>query len=151
MNFVFELNGEEFSELRIGARRFKAFSGRESYRNKRHYQCVARFGPIPTGRYFIMDRPSGGRFGPVVDYVTGKSEWFALFADDGRVDDSAFCAELERGKFRLHPKGPRGISEGCVTLEHRYDFWTVRQLILGAKKFDVPGTAFNAYGTLVVR
>ncbi|MBO9645840.1 MAG: hypothetical protein J7603_22255, partial [Pseudacidovorax sp.] len=46
----------------------------------------------------------------------------------------------------------RGLEEsGCVTLEHRYDFWTVRQLILGAKKFDVPGTAFNAYGTLVVR
>ena len=150
MNFTLELNGEEFSELRIGERQFKAFSGRGDYRNRRRFQCVAS-GPIPTGRYFIVDRPSGGRLGPVVDYVTGKDEWFALFADDERVDDSVFCAEVERGRFRLHPKGPRGISERCVTLEHREDFSAVRSMLLRAKKFEIPGAAFGAYGTLVVR
>ncbi|MFZ4700426.1 MAG: tlde1 domain-containing protein [Candidatus Methylumidiphilus sp.] len=33
---------------------------------------------------------------------------------------------IRRGEFRLHPKGPRGIGLGCITLEYRSEFDTLK-------------------------
>ena len=151
MNLSFELNGKEFSELSAGSMRFKAFSGQEAYRNKPQFHCAPRLGPIPKGRYFIVDRPTGGRLGPVLDYLKGKHEWFALLADDLKIDDATFCDQVERGQFRLHPKGIQGLSQGCVTLENASDFSLLRRMLLASQTLDVPGARFQAYGILTVK
>lgn len=41
-----------------------------------------------------------------------RSVWFALYRDDGNIDDWTFIDHVERGHFRLHPAGCMGISEG---------------------------------------
>jgi hypothetical protein len=151
MNFTFTLNGQEFSNLTSGSIQYRAFSGQGAYRNKPAHQCVTTKGPIPMGRYFIVDRPTGGRLGPILDTLRGKNEWFALFADDGRIDDFTFCAAVERGNFRLHPRGPHGISEGCITLEGRAEFLRLRNHLLSSMKIQVPGTEHQAYGTVIVK
>ncbi|WP_179404838.1 tlde1 domain-containing protein [Burkholderia guangdongensis] len=79
-----------------------------------------------------------------------KFEWFALYAKDRKIDDELFCDQVRRGKFRLHPKGPLGVSEGCITLEHRHDFLMLRSAILSAPKFRIPGTSYDAYGMVIV-
>jgi hypothetical protein len=48
-------------------------------------------------------------------YGTDRSEWFALYSAD-TADDWVFVNGVQRGNFRLHPKGPRNLSEGCITL-----------------------------------
>jgi hypothetical protein len=42
-----------------------------------------------------------------------KADWFALFADDGTIDDNTLCNHVRRGEFRLHPRHI-GISQGCI-------------------------------------
>lgn len=93
-------------------------------------------GAIPPGTYYIVDRLSGGRLGWIKDFISGKNEWFALFAADSSVDDIAFCNGVRRGEFRLHPKVGTGISKGCITI----------------RKFEVPQTAGTlAYGVVLVK
>lgn len=78
-------------------------------------------GPIPPGIYFIVDRESGGMLGGLRDYFTGRDTWFALCANDNRIDDKTFCNNIIRGHFRLHPKGVRGVSEGCVVIDDAHN------------------------------
>ena len=148
---TFELNGKPMSELRVGATRFAAFSGGGSGLNSRSSACSVNTGPIPPGRYYIFDRQSGGLLGQVKSYVTGRDEWFALHAVDAKIDDQMLCNQVSRGQFRLHPKGPLGISMGCIVLDKHIDFGALRRLLTSVPPVSVPGSVMKAYGTVDVR
>lgn len=148
---TFELNDKPMSAFKIGALSFPAFSGLRSYANQRASVCRASVGAIPPGRYYIMDREAGGILGPIKDFFRGKDDWFALYADDGRIDDETFCEKVKRGNFRLHPRGLAGISEGCITLDNVLDFYRVRAILKGSGTFNIPGTSLHSYGRVVVK
>jgi hypothetical protein len=59
--------------------------------------------------------------------------------------------KVKRGNFRLHPKGPRGISEGCITIEKLADFQQLRAILKGIAPSAVPGIELKAYGSVVVK
>ena len=88
---IFKLNGQPMSSFDIGAKSCPAFSGLGSHVNKRISACIPSRGPIPPGEYFILDRESGGRLGWLYDLFNGRSDWFALYANDGKVDDMSWC------------------------------------------------------------
>ena len=106
----------------MGASSFPAFSGLDGYVNKRPLACTPNLGAIPPGRYYILDRPSGGRLGWLWDFSSGRKDWFALYSVDGKIDDETWCDKVKRGQFRLHPKGFRGVSHGCIVLDREADF-----------------------------
>jgi hypothetical protein len=138
------------SRFKTGAQSFDAFSGLGEYANKRASACLKGAGAIPPGTYYIFDRQSGGRLGAIRDFFTGRDEWFALYAADGRIDDATFCNEVERGNFRLHPKGRLGRSEGCVVIDKAADFEHLRTLLTSVAPSPVPGSTLKAYATLAV-
>lgn len=80
-----------------------------------------------------------------------KSEWFALYAIDGNIDDdSVLCDNIVRGQFRLHPKGRVGKSEGCMTIDRLSDWQHIRSILTAIPKVSVPGSALKAYGVATV-
>jgi hypothetical protein len=147
----FALNGEPMSCFTINSRSFPAFSGLEELVNKRSSMCVAARGPIPVGTYYIVDRESGGRLGWLRDLLKGSSDWFALYADDGRIDDRTYCDQVQRGQFRLHPRVGRGISKGCITLDKVSDFHFVRNVLKSTPKTPISGSNTMHYGVVTVR
>jgi hypothetical protein len=147
----FELNGRPLSLFRIGALSIPAFSGLSPYINIRSAACFPDKGPIPPGRYYVLNRESGGKLGWFYDRFNRHSDWFSLYADDGRIDDTTFCNQVARGHFRLHPKGPRGISKGCIVIDNPPDFYRISSIITGSAKFPIPGSALLADGTVLVR
>ncbi|WP_128599565.1 DUF2778 domain-containing protein [Pantoea wallisii] len=152
---IFTINDAHWSPLKImGAGIFMAFSGQGGYRN--HGGCVhiSNLGPIPPGKYWIVDRAMGGKLNQLKNYVkdlwTGNNhdEWFALYHDDNQIDDYTWIKGVERGHFRLHPGR---ISEGCITLPYYSDFQRIRQSLLSTSKIWVPGMAgLQSYGTIEV-
>jgi len=80
-----------------------------------------------------------------------RGDWFALYAIDGKLDDGTYCNQLLRGQFRLHPKGPRGISEGCITIDNPSDFYHVRALLKSRPPTPVAGSTLKAYGQVIVK
>ncbi len=117
-------------------------------------------GPVPAGRDWIVDRPEGGIKSQVITGIkdswnhfhNGKmfthKEWFALWRDDGSIDDYTWVEDVERGNFRLHPGT---LSEGCITLPHDSDFAMLRNALLRMQKVDVPCMSkLRAYGTIEV-
>jgi hypothetical protein len=156
LSCTFKLNGLPLSLLVCpGVGNFPAFSGQLPRRNDPGATAVAGIGPLPRGRYYIVERKSGGRLGWIYDalsplYSTDRSDWFALHADDGKIDDSTIINGVRRGAFRLHPKGPRGVSEGCVTLEKQADFDLLRTALLKQPTVTMPGGG-QAYGTIDVQ
>lgn len=148
-NFV--LNDQPMSAFSVGGASFPAFSGKTPYINKRANSCLVKLGPIPPGTYYVIDRETGGRFGWLRDLVANKKNWFALYAEDGRIDDWTFCNEVKRGNFRLHPMGERGISEGCITVHRAADFHVIHSLLKRSRQSTVPGADFRAYGKVVVK
>jgi len=158
----FEINNAEFSPLTMfGIGKFMAFSGNSVYRNRGGCVAIPNNGPLPPGKYWIVDRP-GGEFWSrmytlakdiptwITKTPTDHSEWFALYRDDGRIDDYTWINGVERGNFRLHPIGPLGISQGCITLQHHSDFWMIRHAFTGASKIPVRSTGLQAYGWIEV-
>ncbi|KWZ43752.1 hypothetical protein WS72_13395 [Burkholderia savannae] len=155
---TFRLNGQPMSVLNcagIGA--FFAFSGLDRDINKPGAVAHANSGPLPPGRYYIVDRQSGGRMGWFWDHAlsfAGRSptEWFALFRIDATIDDFTVINGVRRGRFRLHPKGGAGISQGCITVANPDQFKRLRSAFLqrGAT-VPVPGTNLKAYGTVDVQ
>ena len=151
----FKLNSQSTSEFKIGALSFAAFSGKEGYTNKPSLMCTPGYGAIPIGRYYIFDRQSGGILGPLKDWLdmngNHKSEWYALYAIDGSIDDDkTLCEKIVRGQFRLHPKGRLGISEGCITIENMNDWTRIRAIFSDTPKVPVPGSSLKAYAELIV-
>lgn len=148
--FSFRLNGEQLSQLVTGTSQFPAYSGTGVHRNKKLSQCIPELGPIPSGQYYIIDRQSGGLLGPLRDLFSGKDEWFALYAIDKKIDDTTFCDMVKRGQFRLHPEGPLGISEGCVTIKSKAEYKKLRPIITNTKMMRIPNSKIETYGILTV-
>ena len=138
------------SALNLGASSFPAFSGLGANVNKKVAACLKGIGPIPPGSYYIFDRESGGLLGSFRDLFTGRSDWFALYAANGQIDDETFCDSVKRGNFRLHAKGALGRSEGCVVIDKTADFLLLRAMLKGVQPVAIPGAKLNAYGMLVV-
>jgi hypothetical protein len=152
MHYItFSLNNKPMSQVVIGGREFPAFSGLGDYANKRQFACLKGWGPIPPGSYFVVDRQSGGLLGPVRDIFNNKGDWMALYADDGTVNDEMLCNSVKRGNFRLHPKGPLGRSEGCITVDTYHDFQVIRSFIRTRPQFSIPNSQLKAYAKLDVQ
>lgn len=148
---TFELNGKPMSALKIGALSLPAFSGKDAYVNRRSVACTANLGAIPPGRYYILDRESGGLLGPLRDLWNDRQDWFSLYADDGKIDDYTICEQIKRGNFRLHPNGRLGISEGCIVIDSRADFYRLRATLKSAPQTSIPGTSLKTYGKILVK
>ncbi|QGY28576.1 DUF2778 domain-containing protein [Pantoea cypripedii] len=154
----FILNRREFSTLHCpGIGTFRAFSGQGEGRNNPDMTHVTNIGPLLRGRYFIVERPTGGTLGPIREmfyrdiYSTDRSKWFALYRDDGKIDDWTFTQGIKRGGFRLHPIGPRGLSEGCITLTSQAQFGYLHDRLMAAgAMINIPGSKLKAYGTIKV-
>ena len=108
-----------------------------------------KVGPIPPGVYYIVDRPSGGRLGAIWDFLRpDKANWFALYRDDGIIDDQTSVNGVLRGAFRLHYGS---ISEGCITLTDRDAYARLNQILRTTSTGVIPGTNITYYGTVTVK
>jgi hypothetical protein len=144
------LNGQPFAQFSYDGGNCTAFSGAGLHRNNPMSGDVPNGGAIPLGRYYIVDRPTGGLRGPIEDWLRNRNLWFALWRDDGVIDDSTVVDYVQRGQFRLHPKGPLGLSTGCITIEYRSEFDALRAYLLGRAVAYIPGTTTRTYGTVAV-
>ncbi|MFC7518396.1 tlde1 domain-containing protein [Herbaspirillum sp. GCM10030257] len=88
--------------------------------------------------------------GKIRDLLSGRTDWFALYAIDQRLDDETYCDQVRRGNFRLHPKGALGRSEGCVVIDQEADFRHLRMVLTSVSPVKVTGTNLKVYGTLQV-
>jgi Protein of unknown function (DUF2778) len=149
----FMLNRLTLSTFTYDGTECRAFSGDGVHRNNPDSVGVADGGPIPTGRYYIVARESGGAIGTVVEKVFHRDEWFALYRFDGSIDDETFVNGVRRGEFRLHPIGPRRTSHGCITLQDEAEFRKMRYYLLEQFKNSsvyIPSTGSLAYGIVQV-
>lgn len=154
---TFHLNGGALSTLGCpGIGFFAAYSGQAgSTRNNPDAMAVKNIGPLPPGKYYIVSRPTGGRFSGIRDYfgsvVSGSDRelWFGLFRDDGSVDDYTFIEDVKRSNFRLHPAGYKGTSHGCITFPGLSQYMILRNSLLSTTTFNVTSTLI-AYGTVYV-
>lgn len=134
-----------------------AFSGQKEGRDNPADTAKEDIGPLPKGRYYLVDRQSGGILGPIRDFwdahgygTTDRTKWFMLWnpvsGDQTNIDG------ITRGNFRLHPMGPRRLSEGCITVVSPYEFDRLQNFIRSQKpSIPVPGSDLKAYGTLEVK
>ncbi len=146
--FEFELNSQTSSELQCECgQSFTAFSGAAGEaRNNPDFAGAADLGPLPPGRYYIVDRPVGGRLGWL--YQLFKKDWYGLYRDDGFVDDSTDVEGVTRGAFRLHPGGR---SEGCITLKSQDQFSKLRKLLESTEPGILPtAEGLQYYGVIDV-
>ena len=153
----FYLNKADWAPLDFyGLGRFPAFSGMKSFRNQPGCTYLRDDGAIPPGRYWIVDRPVGGyrtRFREGLASFFGaniRRDWFALYRDDGTIDDYTFIDGVRRGNFRLHPMGPDRISKGCLTMQRSTDFTMLRNALLRTAPVMIPGTELTAFGLVEV-
>lgn len=149
-DYIFELNSQQFTSLGGLRNSFVAFSGNGPHRNNASSTGVANGGPIPLGRYFIVDRQSGGRLGWLRDAIRNADQWFALYRDDGTLDDTTFINSVRRGEFRLHPLGPSGMSTGCIVIQDPSRFGVLRSELLSSTPTTLPSSSLRAYGTITV-
>ncbi|APY94891.1 Protein of uncharacterised function (DUF2778) [Burkholderia pseudomallei] len=155
---TFSLSGQRASILRCaGFGSVAAFSGNGRYVNDPKSTAVPNDGPLPTGVYYIVDRQSGGRMGWLNDFRadllagTHRADWFALYRNDGVIDDWTSINGIRRGHFRLHPVGYWGISEGCITLPQKSQFEALRKFLKSQPTGVVPGTSMKYYGRVTVQ
>lgn len=154
---TFLLNGYGLSTLSVpGVGFFPAYSGNEgNHRNNPDSVAVKDAGPLPPGRYYIVDRPTGGFTGPANDFLNSKlsgsdrSLWFALYRDDGSLDDNTFIDQVERGAFRLHPAGRSGTSNGCITFPNHSHYAILRDALLRTATVKA-SASLTAYGTVQI-
>jgi hypothetical protein len=112
-------------------------------------------GPLPPGKYYIVSRPGSGFKHLVKDTAysvfSGSNHftWFALYREDSSIDDHTFINNVERGNFRLHPAGYKGISNGCITFISKDDYNIFRGALLRTPTFKLSGQ-LEAYGTVQV-
>jgi len=142
------LGGADYVPLNLyGVGVFMAFSGNGTWRNNASCAAVKGDGPLPPGKYWIVERGSGGflsrttaqikdTFNSVVYGTTfGRDEWFALYRDEIGIDDTTWVNSVQRGLFRLHP-GMR--SEGCITIPHDSDYKRIRDALMSTAPVLVP-------------
>jgi len=154
----FYLNGKPMSNLVChGLGNFFAFSGNARDRNQPNSTSVPFDGPLPGGEYYIIDRESGGRLGKMRDFMqdtlagTHRAGWFALYRNDGVIDDVTFINGVQRGQFRLHPTGRFGVSEGCITLPDVIQYHRLWTFLKSQKMAKVPGSPLYYYGKVYVK
>ena len=141
-----KLNGEETTQLVLpDGSTVDVFSGTGDHTNNPLSTDKAGAGPLPTGDYYIVGRPSGGFFGKLKSWVTGRDEWFALYRQDGKIDDFTTVNGVERSLFRMHPGT---LSAGCVTFCAYDQFTQTRNLLLNSPNGTILGTNQTFYGTL---
>lgn len=156
-NCTFVLNNKPLSTLMCDGQGYAAFSGEVGHKNNPADVAKAGEGPLPTGTYYIIDRQSGGHLGWLYDWLKNRytnserENWFALYRNDGKIDDTTYVNGVKRGNFRLHPVGRQGISEGCVTLVSPPAFNKLRAYLKSQSPTTIPGTNVTYYGTLTVR
>ncbi len=75
VNCTFILNGLPFTSFTYDGVRCTAFSGNGPHRNNPSSGNVPNNGSIPPGRYYIVDRQSGGTLGPILTIFFG---WWLL-------------------------------------------------------------------------
>jgi hypothetical protein len=64
---------------------------------------------------------------------------------------ATFCDGVERGLFRLHPKGIMGISLGCIVINNPAEFDHVAAKLRGSSQMLIPGLDIKAYGIVTVK
>ncbi|OAT31509.1 uncharacterized DUF2778 family protein [Buttiauxella brennerae ATCC 51605] len=154
---TFHLNGGALSTLSCpGVGFFPAYSGNAGpLRNNPDAVGISEVGPLPPGNYYIVARPGSGLKHAIKDAlysVTSGSNhftWFALYREDSSIDDYTFIGQVERGNFRLHPAGYRGISNGCITFISKDHYNILRQALLTTAATKISGQ-LEAYGTVQV-
>ncbi|RDV00220.1 DUF2778 domain-containing protein [Trinickia dinghuensis] len=153
----FVLNNAPLTSLSCnGIGIFTAFSGNGTGRDNPAAVDQPDIGPLPPGRYYIVDRESGGIMSGIRDFVlkhfhgTDRTTWFALYRNDGVIDDWTSINGIRRGNFRLHPVGPRRLSEGCIAMVDPGQFKMLRDRLKSTSTISVPGTLMRAYGTVDV-
>lgn len=114
--------------------------------------------PYPARPLYIVSRQSGGRLGWFYDLVKDRashvnhSEWFALYPDDGQIDDYTDVDGVRRRNFRIHLNGRFGLSEGCITIAAPQDFNRLRQWLLSQPTGVVPRSGgLRYYGVVTVK
>jgi hypothetical protein len=148
---MLELNDKPMTKLKCGCGdEYPAFTGNPPLRNDPSGTARANIGPAPEGWYYIVDRPAGGLGGRLTSFLTDKDEWFALYRMDGTPGDDTLEGGVVRREIRLHPKGPSGVSLGCVTLDSREDYGRLRRRLLATTTSVIPGTTIKYYGTLLI-
>lgn len=74
-----------------------------------------------------------------------------IYADDTEIDDfTNWCDDVVRGQFRLHPRGPSGISQECIVIDQAADFQTLARNLRNRQPTQVGETGLNAWGTVTV-
>lgn len=142
------LNGADYAPFELnGVGVFMAHSGKGQYRNKGACGSITSNGPIPPGKYWIVDRLEGNWFSQMQREVRdfgnriagrrpfGKSDWFALWRDDLGIDDYTWFEGVKRGNFRLHPGQ---VSEGCITIAHNADYARIHSALMNTSLIPVP-------------
>lgn len=142
------LNGADYAPFNLyGVGLFMAFSGNGVYRNKGACSAVKGDGPLPPGKYWIVDRGAGGFFSGLKakgqdtwnkvrhGAEFGRDGWFALYKDDWGIDDGTWINGVHRELFRLHPGT---LSEGCITIAHNSDFAKIRNALMNTSLIQVP-------------
>lgn len=142
------LGGADYAPLNLyGVGVFMAFSGNGVYKNQAACGAVKADGPLPPGKYWVVERGSGGliSWGKAKAQDTwnrvrwgaeyGRDEWFALYRDDWGIDDGTWVDDVHRGLFRLHPGH---ISEGCITIPHNSDYGIIRDAFMRENPEPVP-------------
>jgi len=113
----FVLNDADYSPFTLyGVGTFLAFSGNGIYRNRGACSSVLKNGPLPTGRYWIVERGSGGFFSGLK--ANAQDTWNRVW----------------NGLFRLHPGH---ISEGCITIPHNSDYALIRNALMRTQPIHV--------------
>jgi len=136
---------------------YPVFSGLGAFKNMLEFSGRQN-GPIPLGRYWIVDRPEGGIYSRFRTWQkqqkTGNhyQELFALYRQDGFIDDVTFINGHRRGSFRIHPLRPdgSGVSDGCITFCNRSDFYHLRDALLNTERIAVHCSGLQAYGEVNV-
>jgi transcriptional regulator of NAD metabolism len=150
-HFTFLLNNQNTSYLEGSGMSIPAFSGYGKHTNNPSSTNVVELGPLPTGKYYIVDRPKGLKekiFG------AGKKEnWFALFRTDDKIDDETDVYVdtnkfVKRNKIRLH-FGTASL--GCLTVKNEKDYEKLREKLLSTETGNIPGTNTKHYGTVEVK
>lgn len=155
---TFALNNQTTSLLQCpGAGAFPAFSGRNKGRDNPAASALENTGPIPPGTYYIVDRQSGDHVGWLWDLwgrygwgTTDHTNWFMLW--NPTTGDTTLVGKIKRGHFRIHPEGPRHLSEGCITVIDGESFKKFAAFLRSrGAELPVPGTTMKAYGTVHVQ
>ena len=153
INATYSISKHEFSfsyttsDGTVTKRTVNVFSGDGVHKNNPKSQNIPKNGPIPQRSYYIVDRESGGMLGWIRDWFSGKDEWFALLADDGKIDDETFVGTVRRGEFRMHPGS---LSYGCITFSDASWYDEMRQILLKTSKMTIDGSSIKAYGKVTV-